>query len=129
MLNGSRDHFAFFEKLNPVTYTESTVKVNGNSIFLKWANFTSASEDGQIQEVTCMGVDLQNWSLLKQRLDKAEKKSNILFNSVDVPIIITDINGKIIEANEELCNLLGYSREELMLMEARDLMTEEYSEL
>jgi len=54
-------------------------------------------------------------------LQNSEQKFKTFFNSVSDPIYIADMQGNIMEVNEIACRHLGYSREELLNMNAMDI--------
>jgi two-component system cell cycle sensor histidine kinase/response regulator CckA len=59
----------------------------------------------------------------KRAEDAARKSGNkfrALFNSVNDSILIHDFEGRILEVNDVICRLLGYSREELLRMSPRN---------
>ena len=62
-------------------------------------------------------------------LKQSEEKFRNLFNSASDAIAIHDMKGHFFEVNDTLCNRLGYSREELLHMAARDVDTEENANL
>jgi len=66
---------------------------------------------------------------LGERVIEAEKKWNAIFNFIDVPIFLTDEKGNLIDANTDAGSLLGYSKEEMMPLTPRDVLTEEYSKV
>ena len=58
------------------------------------------------------GTTIQNATLYAQ-LEQAHKRYRELFDDSIDPILITDWNGKVLEANRQACGLSGYSSEEL----------------
>lgn len=56
---------------------------------------------------------------------KSEERFRLLFDSSVDAIFFLDSKGDFIEVNQMLCERLGYSREELLLMNASDLHDEE----
>src|SRR6516225_3214024 len=55
----------------------------------------------------------------------AEEKYRCLFEQATDLIVIHDIHGAIVDVNESLCTRLGYSREELLNMNFRELIDPE----
>ncbi|KYC44459.1 MAG: PAS fold protein [Candidatus Methanofastidiosum methylothiophilum] len=66
---------------------------------------------------------------LEERLIEAEKKWDAIFNYIDVPIFLTDENGKFIDANSDAASLLGYSKDEMSSLTPREVLTGEYSKI
>lgn len=127
LLYGSENYFSF-EMKDPIAFSKSRVNANSFPLSLYWINFASAVE-GSEGEITSMGIDFSSWTLLKQKLDDAERKCRILFENVDIPIILTDMEGRFIEVNNEACRMLGYGKEDLVKMSYKDVMTEEHARI
>ncbi len=61
-----------------------------------------------------------------QELRDAEYRYRTLFNAAADAIFINDLEGRVLEVNEEACRLLGYTREELLHLTVSDVATPEY---
>ena len=57
---------------------------------------------------------------------ESEKKFETLFNNSSDEIYLTDFSGKIIEANQIVCDILGYAKNEILNMSCKDLKSEKY---
>ena len=62
-----------------------------------------------------------------QALQDAEYRYRTLFQSAADPIFISDLEGSLLEVNDEACRLLGYTRGELLHLSVSDLITPEYA--
>jgi PAS domain S-box-containing protein len=58
-----------------------------------------------------------------EKLEKSEDRFQKLFDSAGDSIFVTDINENIVEVNNASCINLGYTREEFLEMEIRDIKT------
>jgi PAS domain S-box-containing protein len=56
-----------------------------------------------------------------QALRDAENRYRTLFNTAADAIFITDLEGQVLEVNEEACSRLGYTREELLHLTVGDV--------
>ncbi len=65
----------------------------------------------------------------EESIRKSEKKFKDLFNSSPDAILIYDFGGNFIEVNEVACNLLGYSREELLSMKPWNIEAPEFAKI
>ena len=63
------------------------------------------------------GVELQS---AKKALEVTEENFKTLFNNSTDEIIVSDLDGKVLEVNQVLCDDLGYSKSELLEMNIRD---------
>ena len=62
-----------------------------------------------------------------QALRDAEYRYRTLFQSAADPIFISDLEGRLLEVNDEASRLLGYTRDELLHLTVSDLITPEYA--
>ncbi|NOX17346.1 MAG: PAS domain S-box protein [Chlorobi bacterium] len=61
----------------------------------------------------------------KERLLQSEQKYKSLFNSLSDGVFITDLDGKVLEANKAFCKRLEYDLDELIGLTPRDFAKEE----
>lgn len=79
------------------------------------------NEKGEIKSVMIIARDVTD---IKQA---AEQYETILRTTLD-GFLITDIKGQFLDVNEAYCQLIGYSREELMTMKVSDIEAVESAE-
>ena len=60
-----------------------------------------------------------------QELREAEYRFRTLFNAASDAIFFNDLEGRLLEVNDEACRLLGYRREELLRLRVTDLVPPE----
>jgi PAS domain S-box-containing protein len=60
----------------------------------------------------------------EDRLRESEQKYRTLISQASDGIAVTDQHGKIVEANDSACEMLGYSRDELLGLGFRDIVSE-----
>jgi PAS domain S-box-containing protein len=61
-------------------------------------------------------------------LQKSENKFRTIFDNASDAIFISDMEGKILEANQIACDNLGYSREELLSRTIADIVAPDFQE-
>ncbi|MBM4301023.1 MAG: PAS domain S-box protein [Deltaproteobacteria bacterium] len=61
-----------------------------------------------------------------QAVQDAEYRYRTLFHAASDAIFISDLEGRLLEVNEEACRRLGYTREELLHLTVRDVVSPEY---
>ena len=74
-------------------------------------------------------ISKQNLSSAREELKQSEDRFRTIFNSTTDNILMIDLQGNILEANEAACQDLGYSREELQRMDIIDIKSERYKKL
>jgi len=62
---------------------------------------------------------------LKRKLSIVKNKEKIVFEEFPMGIVIADFEGNIVEVNNQFCNMLGYSKEELKNMTYFDITKKE----
>jgi len=61
-----------------------------------------------------------------QELRDAEYRYRTLFQTAGDAIVISDLEGRVLEVNEEACRLLGYTQDELLHLTVHDVAAPEY---
>ena len=61
-----------------------------------------------------------------QALRDAEYRYRTLFHAAGDAVFISDLEGRVLEVNEEACRRLGYTRDELLHLTVNDVVTPEY---
>jgi PAS domain S-box-containing protein len=77
----------------------------------------------------CLGtlVDLTERKLVEDALNESKVRYQTLFNSASDSICITNLDSKILEVNNIACKLFGYTREELLRMNLKDMASPRFA--
>jgi PAS domain S-box-containing protein len=72
-------------------------------------------------------IEMLNNELIEQleQVSKAEKKYRMLFEEASDGIILSDVEGNFVDVNPYMCELLGYSREELLRKNYRSVIDQD----
>lgn len=128
--------YAFPEEKNHITRDE----LLGNGIYIgevvnvkkngeQFVSFLSASvlrnEKGEV--VGSMGVsrDISESKKAEMELRNSEERYRAIYNQAYIGIAKTSLEGKFLQVNQQLCNILGYSNEELCQMNFIDITAPE----
>ncbi len=87
------------------------------------------SENGEITGIAAAAVDITARYEAEQELRRSEARFRTLFERAGDAILISDLTGRILEANQTACDRLGYTKEELVGMSATDIDTPENAAL
>jgi PAS domain S-box-containing protein len=69
--------------------------------------------DGRVTRFSGTSIDITDRKLMERALLESEERFRRTFQNAAVGMILTDINGKILEYNRRFCEFLGYSPAEL----------------
>ncbi len=99
---------------------------NNEYIYLSASISIIRDLEGSVKAVTCVLRDVSRLRKREIDVEENERKYRALFNNTSDAILVTLLTsenkpGKIIEANETACRMLGFSREELLGMRISDL--------
>lgn len=114
-----KEYKKIFETGKPLKTEESTV-VKGKVIITETSKIPIFKEDKVTKVITVMR-DITKLKHAEELLKKTEEKyRNILSTSID-GFWIMSTDGNILEVNDSYCRLTGYSREEILSMNVRDI--------
>ena len=108
-------------------YENDIVTKDGRRLHIAWANILTLNEDGFVEDVTCMGVDLTERKRAEAVIEAAKTEFETIFNNSQVGIMMLK-NGRFFHrGNQRLAEILGYdSPDEMMGMDMRQIhLTEE----
>jgi PAS domain S-box-containing protein/putative nucleotidyltransferase with HDIG domain len=71
---------------------------------------------GQVSGVIAMGSDITERKLQQEQLRESEARYRAIFERGAIGISITDAQGQLVETNEAMQHILGYSKKELSTM-------------
>ncbi len=94
----------------------SLVDVDLNAVFLENGNFMAFCSD------------ITEKRMAQKRLKESEARYRNLFNHSNYAILIHDLEGKIIDANQKSLELTGYSKSEMLALNVMDLAPLESTE-
>lgn len=108
------DEKAYIEAINKVPVW-SQKQLDNYLIFIK----------GLIEIISETGLRNLREIEIRKKIEESEYRSNSILSQMSDGFWITDIKGKIIEVNDALCRMVGYSRDELLSMTIADIDNDE----
>ncbi len=79
------------------------------------------ANDGSIREWVGACTDITEWKRMEESLAESERRFRLTFEQVAVGIAHLDRQGHWLQVNQRLCEILGYTREELLQMTFQDI--------
>jgi PAS domain S-box-containing protein len=96
----------------PITYEE---ELTLSGITRTWlTTLTPVAENGQVTQIVGSATDITERIQAERALRESETRFRDLFEYSSVAYQSLDVNGRFIDANPQLCAMLGYSRDELI---------------
>jgi len=78
-------------------------------------------DSGAIAGVVCLVTDITDQFHFEQALRQSEEQFRRLFTLAPIGMLLTELNGRIVQVNPSLCEALGYREAELLGSNALDL--------
>ena len=105
---------------NAVTVVTRT----GKHLLTRWHNRAIRDEAGKATGMLCSGEDITESTKAAAALRSSEARYRSIIDSTNEGFSRIDEDMKMVEANDALCRMLGYEREEMLGMRPFDLVIE-----
>ena len=102
-------------------FENSFIHKKGHKVYVSWSAYWSQED----QSIYGIGRDITDRVMMGGKLRLSEKKYRSLFEQASDAIMITDFAGNFLEVNSSLCQMFGYTNEELMQMNIAELLEPE----
>ncbi len=117
---------AAMEKDGEVTGMESPWKTRtGGTIIVRESAHVIRDANGQILYYDGMVEDITGRRQAEQALHASEARFGVIFEKANDAIHIENADDEILEVNSRMCEMMGYTREELLKMHVADLQAPE----
>ena len=109
----------------PVRVEHAHYDEEGNKFYVQVSATPIREGEGRITQAIHISIEITERKKIEEELwFRAE-----LLDSTSDMVVLRDLSGNAIYVNEAVCRILGYSREEFMKMNIRELVTPEYAKL
>ncbi|MFO7820127.1 MAG: PAS domain S-box protein, partial [Halanaerobacter sp.] len=119
---GNRKVFVQKEQIKKV---ERVKNAEGKERLLKIIKTPKLDENGEVEYIVCSADDITKKERLIADLKKSEKKFRNYVNYAPDGIFIVDSKGNYLDVNREAANMVGYTKNELLTMNIRELVFED----
>jgi PAS domain S-box-containing protein len=112
-----------------INYEERQVRADGSIAWLRTSKVPLRDKNGTIIGVLATYEDITDRKRTEEALRESEAKFRTLFNNANdaiyfLEVLPDDMPGKFLEVNSIMCSRLGYTREELLTMTVRDIVSD-----
>lgn len=97
---------------------------DGSKIPVLFSSSIIRDNSDQTQGIVCVAQDITERKKVEAELRKQVQRNTQILQTIMDGYLLVDINGKLIDVNAAYCELVGYSREELIGMNLHDLELE-----
>jgi PAS domain S-box-containing protein len=102
------------------------VRKDGGLVDVSLSIFPLTDSRGEVTGIAAIARDITERKRAEQALRKSERKYRQLHESMMDGFVRLDMDGRIMEANDAFCQMLGYSLEELSKLPYKDLTPEKW---
>jgi len=103
------------------TIEKRFIRKDGSIIYTHVSALPARKPDGTVDYFIAVIQDITERKRAEEAVRSSERNFRTLFNHAGDAIFIRGLDGRIIEANEEACARLGYTRDELVGKELTDI--------
>ena len=111
-----------FESKRQVRTEEWVKNGRGELRLLSISKTPKLDKDGNVEYVVCAAEDITENKQVEEALRESEEKYRVILESIEDGYYEVDITGNFIFFNDSLCEIIGYTRDELMGMNNRHYM-------
>ena len=86
----------------------------GRGLWAEVHNSVIRDADGRVQTLVSMALDITESQEMLHMLNESEARFRSIFNQAAVGIALLDAEGRWLNVNQKLCEIVGYSMDELM---------------
>ncbi len=104
------------------SYENPVLNAKGEERMIAWHNTVLTGEDGTIVGTLSSGEDITERQEAEKARQEAGARFRLLFENMGEGHLHLDLDGIIVDANPKLCEISGYSRDELVGKDILDLV-------
>jgi len=102
---------------NPVGhFTHRVIRPDGEIRWLRWTDTAILDRSGRITEYQTVGRDITARKRAEEALKESEQQLQLIFDNAPIGMAITDFSKNYLKVNKAYCDIVGYSKQELMHM-------------
>ncbi|WP_204150559.1 PAS domain S-box protein [Leptolyngbya sp. CCY15150] len=105
----------------PYTFDYRAIQPDGSIRYHEGRGKVEQDAQGQVVRLFGTALDITKRKLIEAALQASESRFRAIFEQAAVGINQADRTGRLVEANQYFCTLLGYSRDELLALTVQDI--------
>jgi PAS domain S-box-containing protein len=94
--------------------THRNYRKDGRVVYCEWFNSALLDADGSLSSVLSFAADVTVRHMVESALRESEHKFRAIFELAAAGMARVSLDGRMLEVNRKFCELLGYTKEELL---------------
>ncbi len=115
-------HLSHLDAENPVSTVVHQVITGGQTRWNQWTNRAILDGQGRVVEYQSVGRDISEQRRAELALRRSEEGFRLLIEEAPEGIFLLDINGNFVDVNTRGCSLLGFTRDEILSRNIKDMV-------
>ena len=99
---------------HPIRHENDFLTNEGGRKTISWSSIAITNDAGEVVHVVGTGIDLTAVIEARTTLDASETLYSALVETMTDGLVVDDLDGNITYANDTICRMLGYTRDELI---------------
>ncbi|MEO8512414.1 MAG: PAS domain S-box protein [Ignavibacteria bacterium] len=114
--------FKQLDKNSPVgQFTHRVIKNDGEIRWLRWTDTVILDKDDNVIEYQTVGRDITARKRAEEALKDSEQQLQLIFDNAPIGMALNDLNKSFLKVNKAYCDIVGYSKSELLTMTFDDI--------
>ncbi|TVQ24104.1 MAG: PAS domain S-box protein, partial [Leptolyngbya sp. DLM2.Bin15] len=105
----------------PYTFDYRAIQPDGSLRYHEGRGKVEQDAQGQVIRLFGTALDITKRKFMEEALQASESRFRAIFEQAAVGINQADRTGRLVEANQHFCTMLGYSRDELLTLTVQDI--------
>lgn len=120
------DDIAVVERgVSKINYEEPQIRSDGTRLWLRTTKLPLRDESGEVIGVFGSYEDITERKATEEKVRESEARYRTLVEQASDGIFVADVEGNYLDVNTAGCELLGYTHEEMLSMNIRDVIPAE----
>jgi two-component system cell cycle sensor histidine kinase/response regulator CckA len=94
---------------------------DGEECWIQWVVQGIGGKNGRVVELQAVGRDITERKRTEEALRESEERFRLAFENANTGVCLVDLEGNLTKVNDKMCEIFGYTKEELERMTVNDI--------
>jgi PAS domain S-box-containing protein len=94
---------------------------DGEECWIQWVVQGIGGKNGRVVELQAVGRDITERKRTEEALRESEERFRLAFENANTGVCLVDLEGNLTKVNNKMCEIFGYTKEELERMTVNDI--------